>query len=41
VWLLVNSDEDIPRGTTGKVDARRLREMLRELGAPPRVQGGT
>jgi acyl-CoA synthetase (AMP-forming)/AMP-acid ligase II len=28
VWLLVDSDEDIPRGTTGKVDLRRLREML-------------
>jgi acyl-CoA synthetase (AMP-forming)/AMP-acid ligase II len=28
VWLLVDSDEDIPRGTTGKVDVRRLREML-------------
>jgi acyl-CoA synthetase (AMP-forming)/AMP-acid ligase II len=40
VWLLVNSDEDIPRGTTGKVDTRRLRDLLRELGAPPRVQGG-
>jgi acyl-CoA synthetase (AMP-forming)/AMP-acid ligase II len=30
VWLVVDSDEDIPRGTTGKVDARRLRTMLRE-----------
>ncbi len=30
VWLLVSSDDDIPRGTTGKVDIRRLREMLRE-----------
>jgi acyl-CoA synthetase (AMP-forming)/AMP-acid ligase II len=28
VWLLVDSDDDIPRGTTGKVDMRRLREML-------------
>lgn len=28
VWLLADSDEDIPRGTTGKVDVRRLREML-------------
>jgi len=28
VWLLVDSDEDIPRGATGKVDVRRLREML-------------
>lgn len=30
VWLLLDSDHDIPRGTTGKVDVRRLREMLRE-----------
>ena len=30
VWLLVKTDDDIPRGTTGKVDVRRLREMLRE-----------
>jgi acyl-CoA synthetase (AMP-forming)/AMP-acid ligase II len=28
VWLLVDSDDDIPRGTTGKVDVRRLRTML-------------
>jgi acyl-CoA synthetase (AMP-forming)/AMP-acid ligase II len=28
VWLVVDSDEDIPRGTTGKVDARWLRAML-------------
>ncbi|MBV8180193.1 MAG: long-chain fatty acid--CoA ligase, partial [Mycobacterium sp.] len=30
MWLLVDSDEAIPRGPTGKVDARRLREMLAE-----------
>jgi acyl-CoA synthetase (AMP-forming)/AMP-acid ligase II len=30
VWLLVASDDDVPRGTTGKVDVRGLREMLRE-----------
>ncbi|MGX9790543.1 class I adenylate-forming enzyme family protein [Mycobacterium sp. MMS18-G62] len=30
VWLRVDSDEDIPRGTTGKVDVRSLRMMLRE-----------
>jgi acyl-CoA synthetase (AMP-forming)/AMP-acid ligase II len=30
VWRLVNSDDEIPRGTTGKVDVRRLREMLAE-----------
>jgi acyl-CoA synthetase (AMP-forming)/AMP-acid ligase II len=32
VWLLVDSDEDIPRGTTGKVDVRRLREILTASG---------
>jgi acyl-CoA synthetase (AMP-forming)/AMP-acid ligase II len=30
VWLLVNSDDAIPRGSTGKVDVRRLREMLEQ-----------
>lgn len=30
VWLLLGSDDDIPRGSTGKVDVRRLREMLAE-----------
>jgi len=28
VWLLLESDDDLPRGATGKVDARRLREIL-------------
>ncbi|MFD6895172.1 class I adenylate-forming enzyme family protein [Rhodococcus sp. NPDC060086] len=28
VWLLLDSDEKIPRGGTGKVDATRLRELL-------------
>ena len=28
VWLLVDSDDMIPRGPTGKVDVRRLRELL-------------
>lgn len=28
VWLLVDSDDAIPRGPTGKVDLWRLREML-------------
>ena len=28
VWLLVDSDDAIPRGPTGKVDVRRLRELL-------------
>ncbi|SPM41576.1 Acyl-CoA synthetase (AMP-forming)/AMP-acid ligase II [Mycobacterium numidiamassiliense] len=30
VWLFLESDEDVPRGGTGKVDTRRLREMLAE-----------
>ena len=28
MWLLVDSDDTIPRGPTGKVDARRLRSLL-------------
>jgi acyl-CoA synthetase (AMP-forming)/AMP-acid ligase II len=28
VWLLWGSEDDVPRGSTGKVDVRRLREML-------------
>jgi acyl-CoA synthetase (AMP-forming)/AMP-acid ligase II len=28
VWLLLESDDDVPRGGTGKLDTRRLREML-------------
>ncbi|HEX5253417.1 MAG TPA: class I adenylate-forming enzyme family protein [Mycobacterium sp.] len=28
VWLLLESDDDVPRGATGKVDIRRLRGML-------------
>ncbi|MGD1170676.1 AMP-binding protein [Mycobacterium seoulense] len=27
-WLLLDSDDEVPRGGTGKVDAARLREML-------------
>jgi len=36
VWLLMASDDRIPRGSTGKVDVRRLREMLTatEVDAP-------
>jgi acyl-CoA synthetase (AMP-forming)/AMP-acid ligase II len=30
VWLLLESDDDVPRGGTGKPDTRRLREMLIE-----------
>jgi acyl-CoA synthetase (AMP-forming)/AMP-acid ligase II len=29
MWVLVDSDDAIPRGPTGKVDAQRLRELLR------------
>jgi acyl-CoA synthetase (AMP-forming)/AMP-acid ligase II len=32
VWLLLKSDNDVPRASTGKVDIRRLREMLIEAG---------
>ena len=28
VWLLLDSDDTVPRGTTGKVDTRGLRDML-------------
>jgi acyl-CoA synthetase (AMP-forming)/AMP-acid ligase II len=28
MWLLLESDDDVPRGGTGKVDIHRLREML-------------
>jgi len=31
VWLLLESDDDVPRGATGKVDVQRLREMLTEV----------
>ena len=30
VWLMLESDDDVPRGGTGKVDIRRLRELLVE-----------
>jgi acyl-CoA synthetase (AMP-forming)/AMP-acid ligase II len=33
VWLVLASDNDVPRGGTGKVDTRRLRDML--SGADP------
>jgi len=41
VWLLLDSDDDVPRGATGKVDVQRLREMLIETSNPygTRVQG--
>ena len=31
LWLLLQSDDDVPRGATGKLDTRRLREMLIEV----------
>jgi len=35
VWLLVDSDDAIPRGSTGKVDVHELRQMLtNQLEAP-------
>ncbi|MCV7200038.1 class I adenylate-forming enzyme family protein [Mycobacterium angelicum] len=41
VWLLLDSDREIPRLGSGKVDMRRLREMLIEANRPhgTRVQG--
>ncbi|OBF08286.1 AMP-binding protein [Mycobacterium sp. ACS4054] len=32
VWLLLGSDDHVPRGGTGKVDTGRLREMLTSAG---------
>jgi acyl-CoA synthetase (AMP-forming)/AMP-acid ligase II len=31
VWLLVDSDDAIPRGPTGKVDVRRLQDLLADV----------
>jgi acyl-CoA synthetase (AMP-forming)/AMP-acid ligase II len=40
LWLLLGSDDDVPRGGTGKVDTHRLREMLIEANSyGTRVQG--
>lgn len=39
VWLLLDSDDDVPRGGTGKVDIRRLREMLSDQAQGTDVQG--
>ncbi|WP_245670833.1 long-chain fatty acid--CoA ligase [Nocardia flavorosea] len=36
-WLLLDSDADIPRGTTGKVDLAALRKLLTDRG----VEAGT
>jgi acyl-CoA synthetase (AMP-forming)/AMP-acid ligase II len=32
VWLVTESDEDIPRKATGKVDVSKMRDLLAELG---------
>lgn len=34
VWLLLDSGDDVPRGGTGKVDVRRLRQMLIDANQP-------
>jgi acyl-CoA synthetase (AMP-forming)/AMP-acid ligase II len=34
VWLLLDSDDAVPRGGTGKVDSRRLRDLLIEVEEP-------
>jgi acyl-CoA synthetase (AMP-forming)/AMP-acid ligase II len=34
LWLLQESDDAVPRGSTGKVDVRRLREMLASANHP-------
>jgi acyl-CoA synthetase (AMP-forming)/AMP-acid ligase II len=43
VWVLLESDDDVPRGGTGKVDVSRLREMLvndgRRARAPEDIDG--
>jgi acyl-CoA synthetase (AMP-forming)/AMP-acid ligase II len=39
VWLLLESDDDLPRGATGKVDTRRLREMLVSVSGQPSERG--
>jgi acyl-CoA synthetase (AMP-forming)/AMP-acid ligase II len=41
VWLVLDSDDDLPRGGTGKVDIRRLRDLLIDADQPygTRVQG--
>lgn len=38
LWLLLPSDDHLPRGTTGKVDVRRLRDMLAASGVSVQSQ---
>lgn len=39
VWLLLESDDGVPRGGTGKVDIRRLREMLADQAQGTHIHG--
>ncbi|BBX62726.1 AMP-binding protein [Mycobacterium saskatchewanense] len=41
MWLLLESEDEVPRGATGKVDVHGLREMLMDANRPQgtRVQG--
>ncbi|WP_059016811.1 class I adenylate-forming enzyme family protein [Mycobacterium sp. M26] len=32
IWVRLASDDEVPRGSTGKLDVRRLREMLTDAG---------
>ncbi|MEU4312280.1 class I adenylate-forming enzyme family protein [Nocardia sp. NPDC024068] len=40
IWLLLDSDTDIPRGTTGKVDIAALRKLLSDRGIDPDTATG-
>jgi len=39
VWLLLDSDDDVPRGATGKPDIRGLRDMLITVAPRPGERG--
>lgn len=39
VWLLLESDDALPRGGTGKLDVGRLRKMLADAYHGTRFQG--
>ncbi|MET7772622.1 class I adenylate-forming enzyme family protein [Nocardia sp. NPDC005366] len=41
VWLLLDSDDPIPRGSTGKVDLAGLRDLLSRRGYAAQVTTGT
>lgn len=38
-WVLLNSDDDVPRGATGKIDTHRLRDMLSKASGSPTGPG--